>query len=80
MLSPKPSEQRPNDEHPDYEPPKLVVLGAVPELTSGATQTGGDIVFSSGVVSDRALKHRVSPVQPQRVLDTLAGLALTRRT
>lgn len=80
MLSSKPREQRPSDEHPDYEPPKLVVLGAVPELTSGATNVGPDIVFSNGVVSDRALKHRVSPVQPRRVLDALAGLAVTPRT
>lgn len=58
----------------DYEAPKLVVLGSVAELTRGAANSGPDIVFSTGIPSDRALKDRVRPVDSRGVLDTLAAL------
>lgn len=57
-----------------YEAPKVVVLGSVAELTQGAANTGPDIVFSTGIPSDRALKDHVQPVEPRRILEALAAL------
>lgn len=70
----KGEDDRSTGERRDYESPKLVVLGSVADLTRGGANSGPDIVFSTGLPSDRALKDRVRRVEPRHVLDTLASL------
>ena len=60
-----------------YEPPALVVLGAVERFTAGTTSgadTGG---MGSLALSDRALKEDVSPVDVRAVLEAALGVPVS---
>jgi hypothetical protein len=78
VSSSRPEQKRPSEPRQgSYQPPSLTVLATVAELTQGvANPSAADIVFSSAVVSDRALKQQLLAVDSRRVLAGLAGLSL----
>ena len=60
-----------------YEPPALVVLGAVDRFTAGTTSGADTGTMGSANISDRALKEDVSPVDVRAVLDAALGVPLS---
>jgi hypothetical protein len=65
------------DRH-EYEPPALVALGSLEELTSTKPVGTGDMTTMSVVASDRALKERVEPADGEAVLAALRELPISR--
>jgi hypothetical protein len=56
-----------------YEPPRLTVIGTVPELTMANTTGSGDAQPGLSFTSDRRLKHWLRSVDPCAVLETVTS-------
>jgi hypothetical protein len=58
-----------------YEPPKLIDLGTIAELTLSGAPGPNDAGPGTNPVSDRAVKNGLQPVDPAAVLHTLSMLS-----
>lgn len=62
---------------PTYQPPRVVVLGTVRELTAAVrTGTGDGIPGTSSGLSDHRLKQSLRPVDSGHTLELLVALPL----
>jgi hypothetical protein len=68
---------RPQDAPAPYEPPALVVLGAVDQFTAGSTSGPDTMAVGSVTVSDRALKEDVRPVDVRAVLEAALDMPVS---
>jgi hypothetical protein len=71
------SSERGTAELPDYEPPRLTVLGSIAEVTQAAGVGVTDAAVFSAAISDRRLKRELEPVDALRVLEAVSGLPIS---
>ena len=64
------------DARAPYEPPAVVVLGSVKELTEGNALVPGNVAVN-GSFSDRAMKEDVRPVDVGAVCEAALGVAVS---
>jgi hypothetical protein len=70
------SDDQPNPTVPrQYEPPKLIKIGTIAELTMSGPPGPNDAGPGTNPISDRAMKNSLRPADRAAVLHTLSTLA-----